>query len=121
MAVPLPTRGMASPAPARNRLPLVVPADCGAKVTFNVTLWPAASLIGYLPPAARQSASVVCRAQKVPSQERAFVITTGTVVLVPNATWPNDTVEGLAVTASLARPVPTTRRRRGTFADLAND
>src|ERR1035441_3678597 len=112
---------MTSPAPARNRLPLVVPADCGAKVTFNVTLCPAPSLIGNVAPPVENPAPIVCRAQRATSQERSFVITTGTVDLIPGATWPNDTVEGLAVTASLARPVPTTRRRRGTFADLAND
>ncbi|MGA8861865.1 MAG: hypothetical protein WB506_17810 [Candidatus Sulfotelmatobacter sp.] len=35
-----------------------------------------------------------------------FVSTTGTVELVPIATWPNDTVEGLAVANALCTPAP---------------
>ena len=35
-----------------------------------------------------------------------MVNTTDCVVLVPTATWPNETLEGLAVTLSLVAPVP---------------
>jgi hypothetical protein len=98
--VPVPVRGMSSPkGPETNRLPPVVPADCGAKATFNVTLCPAPSVIGKVGPLIENPAPVVWSAERVIPQERAFVSTTGTVELVPIATCPNDTIEGLAVTA----------------------
>jgi hypothetical protein len=53
---------------------------------------------------------VVWSAERVTFQERSFVSTTGTVDMVPIATWPNDTIEGLAVTDSLLTPVPPTSR-----------
>lgn len=53
---------------------------------------------------------IVWSDQRVTCQERAFVSTTGTVDVVPIATWPNDTIEGLALTAWLLVPVPPTLR-----------
>ena len=47
---------------------------------------------------------MVWTAERVTFQERSFLSTTGTVALVPIATGPNDTIEGLAVTASLLTP-----------------
>jgi hypothetical protein len=41
-------------------------------------------------------------------EEREFVSTTGTVELVPIATWPNDTLEGLDVPHSVRVPAPET-------------
>jgi hypothetical protein len=38
--------------------------------------------------------------------------------MVPIATWPNDTLEGLAVTGLLLTPVPATSRRRAAFEAL---
>jgi hypothetical protein len=52
----------------------------------------------------------VWSAESVTCQERAFVITTGTVDVDPIATWPNDTIEGLAATGSALSPVPPTLR-----------
>jgi hypothetical protein len=46
--------------------------------------------------------------ERVRLEERAFVITTGTVELDPITTWPNDTVEGLAVENALGVPAPLT-------------
>jgi hypothetical protein len=40
------------------------------------------------------------------------------VVLVPTATWPNETVEGLAVTLSLVAPVPWSCTKRVEFEAL---
>jgi len=54
-------------------------------------------------------------AERVTFQDRAFVSTTGTVELVPIATWPNDTIEGLAVTDSLVSPEPPTSSLRLAF------
>ena len=103
---------MASPGPETNRLPPVVPADCGAKATSNVTLCPAPRVKGNVGPLIENPAPVVWSAERVTFQERAFVSTTGTVEMVPIATWPNDTIEGLAVTASLLTPVPLTSSPR---------
>ena len=47
-----------------------------------------------------------------------MVSTTDCVVLVPTATWPNETVEGLAVTLSLVAPVPSSCTSRVEFEAL---
>src|SRR5208282_2945143 len=54
-------------------------------------------------------------------EERAFVSTTREEELVPVATWPNDIIEGLAVTNSLSAPAPPTTRSSVVFdASLEN-
>lgn len=107
-AVPVPVSGMTNAGPEIKRLPAVVAADCGAKATFNVTLCPAPSVIGKVGPLSEIPAPLVWRSRSVIGQERAFVRTTGTVALVPIVTWPNDTIDGLAVTAALFKPEPST-------------
>lgn len=118
MAAPVPVSGMASAGPETNRLPPIVPADCGAKATFTVTLRPAPRVIGNMGPLAENPMPVVCRADRVTFVERSFVSTTGTVELAPIATWPNDTIVGLAVTDWLLRPEPPTPSRREAFDTL---
>jgi hypothetical protein len=109
---------MASAGPETNRLPPVVPADCGAKATFTVRLCLGLRVKGSEGPLIENPPPVVWSAERVTLQERAFVSTTGTVDMVPIATWPNDTIEGLAVTGSLLTPVPATSRRRAAFEAL---
>lgn len=108
--VPVPIRGIASAGPETNRLPADVPVDCGVKTTFNVTLCPAPSVTGKVGPPSEIPAPVVWERQRVIAQERMLVSTTGTVALFPIVTWPNDTVEGLAVTAAVFKPEPSTSR-----------
>ncbi len=87
-----------------------MPADCGANATLNVTLCPAPRVKGNAGPLIENPAPVIWTADRVTFQERAFVSTIGTVELVPIATWPNDTIVGLAVTGALLWPVPPTSR-----------
>ena len=114
--VPVPVRGMAvSAGPETNRLVPVMPADFGEKVTFNVTLCPGSRLKGNVGPLIENSLPIVWTDERITFQERSFLSTTGTVALVPIATWPNDTIEGLAVTASLLTPEPATSSVRLAF------
>jgi len=106
---------MACPGPEKNRLPPVVPAHCGAKATFNVTLCPTPRVKGNVGPLIENPPPVIWSAKRGTFQERLFVITTGTVELVPIATWPNDTIEGLAVKGSLLTPEPSTSSGRLAF------
>jgi hypothetical protein len=92
-----------------------MPAAFGVKVTFNVTLCPTARVKGKVGPLTENSLPVVWKAERLVFQDRLLVSTTGSVELVPTATWPNDTIEGLAVTASLATPVPPTSSVRVGF------
>ena len=85
-----------------------MPADCGEKATLKVTLCPAPRVKGKVSPLIENPAPVVWSAERVTFRERMFVSTTGTVDTVPSGTWPNDTIEGLAATASLLTPVPLT-------------
>ena len=109
-AMPVPVRGMASAGPEANRLPPVVPVDCGANTTFNLTLCPTPRVTGNEGPLIENPLPVVWTDQRVTCQERTFVSTTGTLDVAPIATWPNDTIEGLALTGSLLMPVPPTLR-----------
>ncbi len=106
---------MASEGPETNRLPPVVPADCGAKATFTTRLCPAPRVKGNEGPLIENPLPVVCSPETVTPQGRSFVSTTGTVKMVPIATWPNDTIEGLAVTDWLIKPVPPTLSWRVAF------
>jgi hypothetical protein len=92
-----------------------MPADCGAKVTFNVTLCPAPRVKGNVGPPIENPLPDVPTPERVTVQERPFLSTTGTVELAPIATWPNDRLEGVAVTASLLTPVPATSIARVAF------
>jgi len=110
--VPVPVRGMASSGPETSRLPPTVPADCGAKATFNPTLRPTPRVRGNVGPLKENPLPDVWIAEMVTGQERAFVSTTGNVDVAPIVTWPNETIEGLAVTASEFLPVPSALRSR---------
>src|SRR5580704_12910729 len=99
---------MANAGPETTRLPPVRPADCGAKVTFTVTLCPAARVKGMVGPLTENPLPAICSAVRVTFQERSLVSTTGTVEFVPIATGPNTTIAGLAVRDSLLTPVPPT-------------
>ena len=111
-AVPVPLRGMASAGPETSRLPPTVPADCGAKATFKPTLCPTPRVKGNVGPLKENPLPDVWIAEMVTGQERAFVSTTGNVDVAPIATWPNETIEGLALKASEFSPVPSALRSR---------
>src|SRR5580700_1398826 len=99
---------MTSPGPETNRLPPCVVAAGGAKVTFTVTLCPVPRVNGSVGPLIENPLPIVWNVESVVFCERALESTTGIVELVPIATWPNDTLEGLAVNDSLLTPVPST-------------
>ena len=61
---------------------------------------------------------MIWAAKRVTFQGRSFLSTTGTVVLVPIATGPNEIIEGMAVTASLLTPAPATPSVRLEFEAL---
>jgi hypothetical protein len=82
----MPLRGIARPAPETKRLPTVVPAVCGVKATFNVTLSPAPRVKGNVGPTIENPTPVVRSAERFIFHERAFVSTTDTVDKVPIAT-----------------------------------
>jgi hypothetical protein len=111
----MPLIGIARPAPETKMLPTVVPDSCGAKVMFNVTLCLASKVRGNVGPLVENPTPVSRRAERLIFHERAFVNTTGRVEMVPIATCPNDTIDGLAVTASLLTPVPRTSSGRIAF------
>jgi len=79
-------------------------------MTFNLTLCPTPRIKGSEGPLIENPLPVVWSDQRVTCQERALVRTTGTLNVVPIATWPNDTIDGLALTGSLLMPVPPTLR-----------
>ncbi len=85
-----------------------MPAAWGAKVTFTVTLCPGSKVKGSVGPLTENPLPDVPSFDMVKFEEREFVSTTGTVELVPIATWPNDTLEGLEVPHSLRVPAPET-------------
>jgi hypothetical protein len=113
--MPVPVRGMASAEPETNTLPPLMLADCGVKATFNETLCPGPKVMGNEGPLIENPLPVIWSADSVTLQERAFVSTTGRVELVPIATCPNDTTEGLAVTVSRLTPEPPTSSGRLAF------
>ena len=102
----MPERGTVSAGLTTSRLPPTVPDDCGLNVTLNVALCPAAKVRGRLGPLIENPLPVVVTANRVTFQERSFVSTTGTVALLPTATWPNEALDGVAVTDSLLTPAP---------------
>jgi hypothetical protein len=106
--VPVPVKGMFSsnPGPATKTLPAAMPADCGVNVTFNVTLFPAARVIGKLGALTENSLPTVWKVEIVLPQGRMFVTTTDFVELVPTATEPNERLAGLRVRGSLFTPIP---------------
>jgi hypothetical protein len=114
----VPVRGTVSQTPGTNTLPPTVPADCGAKLTFNVTLCPGFRVKGNEAPLTENPLPVVRADQRLSSQEQVFVSTTGTVELAPIATEPNGTVEGLAIRHLLLSPAPTTSTIRVEFEAL---
>jgi len=61
-----------------------------------------------LVPLIENTLPVVCTPEIVTDEVRAFVRTRGKLSLFPTATWPNDRVDGVAVTAMLFTPLPPT-------------
>ena len=106
--VPVPVRGTTKPGPETYRLPPCVTAAGGVKVTFTVTLCPAPRVNGSAGPLIKNPLPIVWNVESVVFCERVLESTTGIVELVPIATWPNDTIEGLALKDSLLTPVPST-------------
>jgi hypothetical protein len=104
VVVPVPVSGMVTPGPAANRLPPCVAAVSGVKVTLTVTLCPGLRAKGREGPLNENPLPIVWNVEMVVRCE--LVSTTGTVELVPIATEPNDTIEGLAVKDVLPAPVP---------------
>jgi hypothetical protein len=115
-ATPIAFRGMASLAPEIKRLPAIVPDDPGEKATSNVTLCPPFKVKGNVTPLTENPEPVVCVAKSVTFHGRVFVSTTGTVDVLPSGVLPKETVEGLAVTATLFTPEPATGSGRIEFA-----
>jgi hypothetical protein len=102
--VPVPVRGIDTPGPKANTLPPCVVAVNGAKVTFTVTLCPGLRIKGRVGPLKENPLPIVWNVEMVTCCE--LVSTTGTVELAPVATWPNETIEGVAVKDTLFAPVP---------------
>ena len=61
VVVPVPVRGMFRLALETHRLPPVVPADCGVKVTFTVTLCPTPKLMGKAGPLTDNPPPIACK------------------------------------------------------------
>jgi hypothetical protein len=97
---------MLNPGPVRNVLPPARPADVGAYVTVNARLCPALRVKGNVAPLTEKPFPVVCMPVMFTARDRAFVNTTGKLALPPTVTWPNERLDGLAVTAWLSTPVP---------------
>jgi hypothetical protein len=115
---PVPERGTVSATLERYRLPPTVPADFGAKLTFNVTLCPEFRVKGNEAPLTENPLPVVLALWRVRLKGRSFLSTTGTVELAPIATEPNGTVEGLAIRDTLLVPPPRTSSTKVAFAAL---
>jgi hypothetical protein len=106
VVVPVPFRGTFREGPVTYALPPLIPAVFGAKVRFRVTLFPPFKVNGNAGPLAENSLPVICQAVIFTLQERVLLRTTGTVVDDPTATWPNETLAGLATRLSLVVPPP---------------
>jgi hypothetical protein len=115
---PVPERGTVSATLETYRLPPTVPADRGAKLTFNVTLCPELRVKGNEAPLTENPLPVVLALWRVRLKGRSFLSTTGTVELAPIATEPNGTVEGLAIRDTLVVPPPRTSSTKLAFAAL---
>jgi len=76
--------------------PITAPVDCGAKVTLQLTLCPAGSVRGKVIPLSAKPlpVSVTCEMVRVLPPGLVRVITWGWLLL-PNATEPKLTLEGL--------------------------
>lgn len=75
-------------------------------MTVNATLCCPLSFNGNVAPLIENSLPKICMAVMVTAQCRAFVRTRGRLELPPTGTWPNDRVDGEAVTAWLSTPLP---------------
>ena len=103
---PVPLRGTFTLGPLTKRSPPVVPANCGAKVRFTVTLCPPFKVIGNVGPLTENSLPVIWKAYNFVFQLRVLVSTTGNVDFAPTVTWPNETLAGLLPKLLLVAPVP---------------
>jgi hypothetical protein len=112
----VPERGTVSATGETYRLPPTVPADFGAKLTFNVTLCPELRVKGNEAPLTENPLPVVLALWRVRLKGRSFVSTTGMVELAPIATEPNGTVVGLAIRDTLVVPPPRTSSTEVAFA-----
>lgn len=77
-------------------------------MTFTVKLWPAARVKGGVGPLKEKPLPAAWSPVMVSATELVLVTTTGTVELLPVATEPNDTIDGLPVALSRVAPVPAT-------------
>jgi len=77
---------MTSPGPVTKTLPALVPTDCGAKVRFNVMLWPDLSINGNAGPLKENMLPVIWKAESFTCPARVLVSTTACVELAPTAT-----------------------------------
>lgn len=116
--VPVPFRGTFRAGPVTKTLPLLVIADSGAKVRLSVILCPALRVIGSVAPLTENPAPDNCSAVRVNFHVRVLVSTSGSVELLPTATWPNERLEGLAVIPALVNPVPASCNRSCGFEAL---
>lgn len=82
-AAPAPVRGTVNPGPCTKILPPSVAADCGAKATVKVTLWPAGRDSGRAGPVTENVAPLVCRPVRDTADLRVLVSTTGRVEVDP--------------------------------------
>ncbi|MGB0013395.1 MAG: hypothetical protein WBQ03_17430 [Candidatus Sulfotelmatobacter sp.] len=105
-AVPVPVKGTFKRGFEKRALPPTIPADVGVNVTVKVTLCPPASVTGMLGALVENSLPIVCKPETDTFQVRALVSVIVFVELDPTGTWPNETLAGLATTASLATPDP---------------
>jgi hypothetical protein len=105
-AVPVPEKGTFRRGSEKRRLPPTLPEDCGVKVTVKVTLCPPANVRGMLGALVENSLPIVWKPETDTFQVRALVSVMIFVELDPTATWPKETLAGLATIASLFTPDP---------------
>jgi len=105
-AVPVPVKGTACADPEMNMLPPSVPADCGANLTFSVTLCPPFKVRGNEAPLNENPLPYTVAFVNVIFQVLGLVNTRGMVAVDPAATWPNDIAAGVMVRDSLVTPFP---------------
>ena len=106
VTVPVPFSGTFRLGPVTKAPPLLVVADRGVNVRLSVILCPVLRVIGNVAPLTENPAPDSCSALRVTLNERVLVSRTGSVELFPTVTWPNERLDGLAVTPALFVPVP---------------
>ena len=80
-------------------IPVAVPADAGAKVTVNVTLWCKASVIGKLSPLTEKPVPLIFASEMVTAAPPELVNASERLELLPFGTLPKESLDDDAVSA----------------------